>query len=76
MRLRTSILTIFISVYSVSAFAYLDPASGSAIMSAIIGFFVATAIVLKTYWYKIKSLFTGDKKKKKQHADSVNKKQP
>lgn len=39
--------------------AYIDPGSGSAIMSAIIGFFVAIGIALKTYWYKIKSLFTG-----------------
>ncbi|HHL32657.1 MAG TPA: hypothetical protein ENJ41_08725 [Oceanospirillales bacterium] len=41
--------------------AYIDPGSGSAIMSAIIGFFVAIGIAVKTYWYKIKSLFTGGK---------------
>ncbi len=39
--------------------AYIDPGSGSAIMSAIIGFFVASGLVIKTYWYKIKSIFTG-----------------
>ena len=39
--------------------AYIDPGSGSAIMSAIIGLFVATGMVVKTYWYKIKSFFTG-----------------
>ena len=39
--------------------AYIDPGSGSAIMSAIIGLFVATGMVIKTYWYKIKSFFTG-----------------
>ena len=44
-------------------FAYIDPGSGSAIMSAIIGFFVAIGIVIKTYWYKLKSLFTGGSKK-------------
>jgi len=37
--------------------AYIDPGSGSAIMSAIIGFFVAISLAIKTYWYKIKSLF-------------------
>lgn len=41
------------------AMAYIDPGSGSAIMSAIIGFFVASGLVIKTYWYKIKSIFTG-----------------
>ncbi len=44
-----------------SAFAYIDPGSGSAIMSAIIGFFVAIGLLIKTFWYKIKALFTGKK---------------
>lgn len=43
------------------AFGYIDPGSGSAIMSAIIGFFVAIGLLIKTFWYKIKSLFTGKK---------------
>jgi hypothetical protein len=43
------------------AMAYIDPGSGSAIMSAVIGFFVAIGLAVKTYWYKIKSLFTGKK---------------
>ncbi len=41
--------------------AYIDPGSGSAIMSAIIGLFVATSMAIKTYWYKIKSLFSSKK---------------
>ena len=35
------------------AFAYIDPGSGSAIMSLIIGFFVAAGVLAKTFWYKI-----------------------
>ena len=41
--------------------AYIDPGSGSAIMSAIIGFAVAIGLAIKTYWYKIKRIFTGTK---------------
>lgn len=44
-------------IFPVPAFAYLDPASGSAIISAIIGLFVAVSLVIKSYWYKLKSLF-------------------
>ena len=44
-------------------FAYIDPGSGSAIMSAVIGFFVAIGIAIKTYWYKLKGFFTSDKDK-------------
>jgi len=51
------------------AMAYIDPGSGSAIMSAIIGFFVAIGLAVKTYWYKIKSLFTGKKSGEKPHAE-------
>ncbi len=52
--------TIFIisSIICLPAFAYIDPASGSAIMSLIIGFFVTLGLVLKTYWYKFKALFS------------------
>lgn len=38
--------------------AYIDPGSGSAIMSAIIGLCVAIGLAIKTYWYKLKSFFS------------------
>ena len=44
---------------SIDAHAYIDPGSGSAIMSAIIGFFVVIGLTIKSFWYKIKSVFTG-----------------
>lgn len=44
-----------------SLYAYIDPGSGSAIISAVIGFFIAVGIAIKTYWYKIKRFFTGSK---------------
>ena len=56
------LLTLFLSLWVQTSFAYIDPGSGSAIMSAIIGFFVAIGIIIKTYWYKLKSLFTGSSK--------------
>ena len=46
------------------AFAYIDPGSGSAIMSVIIGFFVAIGVLIKTFWYKIKNFFGFTKAKK------------
>lgn len=42
-----------------SLLLYIDPGSGSAVISAIIGLFIAIGIALKTYWYKIKQLFSG-----------------
>ena len=47
-----------------SLFAYIDPGSGSAIMSVIIGFFVAIGVLIKTFWYKITALLGLSKNKK------------
>ena len=51
-------LTYILLAWSESAFGYIDPGSGSAIMSAIVGFFVAAGMFIKTYWYKLKSIMT------------------
>ena len=61
-----SIIIISLSLWIQPTMAYIDPGSGSAIMSAIIGFFVATGLVIKTYWYKIKSIFTRKKADQKE----------
>lgn len=69
---KSILLTIILSVFVVQpAFAYIDPGSGSAIMSAIIGFFVAVGVLIKTFWYKIKS-FLGLSKSSKPNTESSN----
>jgi len=39
------------------AFAYLDPSTGSMVVSAIVGIIASIALALKTYWYKVKGFF-------------------
>lgn len=68
-KLILSTLIIFISLWIEPASAYIDPGSGSAIMSAIIGFFVAIGLAIKTYWYKIKSIFQSNKKDDSDSSD-------
>jgi hypothetical protein len=41
-------------------FGYLDPATGTLIVSAIIGGFAAFGMFFKKFWFRIKSVFTGD----------------
>ncbi|MDH3901948.1 MAG: hypothetical protein OES90_01880 [Xanthomonadales bacterium] len=41
----------------VSAMAYLDPTTGSMLISAIVGLFASLALAIKTYWYRIKAFF-------------------
>ena len=52
--------------------AYIDPGSGSAIMGAIIGFFVALGLAVKTYWYKLKSIFSPKSANKEIGDESSN----
>lgn len=42
---------------STPAWAYLDPSTGSMVISAIVGLFASLALAVKTYWYKLKRLF-------------------
>jgi len=39
-----------------SAHAYLDPNTGSMILSAIVGIFATVALAVKTWWYRLKGL--------------------
>ena len=49
--------TVFLLLMPVSAFAYLDPTTGSMVISAIVGLFASLVLAIKTYWYRIKSFF-------------------
>lgn len=43
------------------AYAYLDPSTASMVISAIVGLLATASLVVKTYWYKLKSFFRNDK---------------
>lgn len=53
-------LLISLGMVAPEAWAYLDPSTGSMILSAIIGVLATAALALKTFWYKIKGLFRRD----------------
>ena len=50
-------LLVSLVMVAPEAWAYLDPSTGSMILSAIVGMFATAALALKTYWYKLKALF-------------------
>ena len=68
MKIKMFLALMLSLLWTQSAFAYLDPGSGSAIMSVIIGFFVAIGVLIKTFWYKIKNFFALSKPKKNINA--------
>ena len=60
---KTIILTFILSALgSQSAYAYIDPGSGSFLISMIVGFFVTAGVFIKSFWYKIKNFFGLNKK--------------
>ena len=43
------------------AWAYLDPGTGSMLVSAVIGVAAALGLALKMFWYRVVGLFRGKK---------------
>ena len=56
-------LALMLLLESPGAFAYLDPSTGSMVVSAIVGIIASIALALKTYWYRIKGFLRRDGKK-------------
>lgn len=63
MHMRFLMVTLSLGLFAMPAMAYIDPGSGSAILSGLAGFLVASVMAVKGYWYKIKALFVKSKKK-------------
>jgi len=53
------VTTAILLLMPVSALAYLDPTTGSMVISAIVGLFASLVLAIKTYWYRIKAFFKG-----------------
>ena len=53
-------------VFPSAAYAYVDPGSGSVIVTTILGLIAAVGYTLRKYFYKIKRLFTGKKSDQEQ----------
>ena len=42
----------------ITAAAYLDPTTGSMLISAIVGVIASLILAIKTYWYRLKAFFS------------------
>ena len=66
LQMKKNIANFYTFTFSVQpAFAYLDPGTGSSILSIIIGFFVAIGVLIKHFGIKIKSFLLHFKNTKK-----------
>lgn len=55
------IIALIVGVDS-PAFAYLDPGTGSIILQLILGGVAGALVILKLYWYRLKSIFSRTEK--------------
>lgn len=53
---RALVVLILILAIPVPAYAYLDPQTGSMIVSAIVAFIAAVGMGVQAYWHKLLSL--------------------
>jgi len=61
MKTRTALTSmtavVFVLTVATPAQAYLDPSTGSMILSAIVGLLATLGLALKTYWYRLRAFF-------------------
>lgn len=53
----TTSLLLGLLAYAPSSHAYLDPGTGSMILSAIVGLIATVTLAVKTWWYRLRRLF-------------------
>jgi hypothetical protein len=60
--LRVVLLLAALLSIATPAYAYLDPGTGSMILSAVIGVAAAVGLALKMFWYRVLSVFRGGRR--------------
>ena len=54
-----AVLLTFHQFFVLDVYAYIDPVTGSALLTLLAGVFAAGALILISYWIKIKTRFSG-----------------
>ena len=55
-----ALLLTFHQFFVLDVYAYIDPVTGSAVLTLLAGALAAVAMTLKFYWFKIKTIFSGN----------------
>ena len=63
----------FLLISTVNSYAYLDPGTGSMIITAIAAAIASVATFISFYWNKIKNLFKKNKENDKSEKENINK---
>jgi peptidoglycan/LPS O-acetylase OafA/YrhL len=63
-------MVVLLTLLSPDLLAYLDPSTGSMVVTALVGLFASIALAAKTYWYKFKRLFRRGRRKAPPRAEN------
>lgn len=55
-----------------SAFAYVDPGSGSVIVTTVLGFLAAIGYTFRKYFYRLRRLISGDRIEESREGEEHN----
>ena len=56
--LRILLLTLSFCFFATSAYAYIDPGTGSLIIQLVIGAIAAASLLFKSFWFRVKEFFS------------------
>ena len=59
--MKNMLLLCLVLLYPFNLYAYIDPGSGSALITAILGFFAAIIYSFKKFFYNLRSKFRKNK---------------
>jgi hypothetical protein len=72
---RAAMAAVFVGIFTHSAYAYLDPGTGSMILQVLLGGVAGLALVGRLYWHKL-LLFFGARKEPELADDRQSEPQP
>ena len=68
----STILVVF--GFESSAWAYLDPGTGSMVLQLLLGGIAGVVVILKLYWSRFVGLFRGHAREESEHSSSEDQK--
>ena len=71
MKIQVTQFILFSSIVPATAFAYLDPGTGSMLLQVILGGIAAVGVAIKLFWYRIIA-FLGFKRKPEPDDDDLD----
>ena len=69
-RVAAALAVALLAMVPVEAWAYLDPATGSAMLQAVVGGLLAGLFVVKRYWRQLVARFTRSRARRPAGADA------